>query len=162
MVKYRSNCTTHVFKGLAGISPCCNKRKPDSLFLQRIRMDKHISCIVHALTVWENYVWMLSDRQRRKTACMVSLVNTDLSRLFLFSFFQPIGALNPKRAAFYAERYETWDDDSTPPHHYTTLYSTAHSTLMWMLRIVSTYFTHLQPFKHQQPFEEYARDPSSL
>ncbi|XP_035481482.2 neurobeachin isoform X1 [Scophthalmus maximus] len=48
---------------------------------------------------------------------------------------KPIGALNPKRAAFYAERYETWDDDSTPPHHYTTLYSTAHSTLMWMLRI---------------------------
>ncbi|KAJ4929640.1 hypothetical protein JOQ06_018663, partial [Pogonophryne albipinna] len=48
---------------------------------------------------------------------------------------KPIGALNPKRAAFYAERFETWDDDSTPPHHYTTMYSTAHSTLMWMLRI---------------------------
>lgn len=60
------------------------------------------------------------------------------SKLILSSFFpQPIGALNPKRAAFYAERYETWDDDSTPPHHYTTLYSTSHSTLMWMLRIVS-------------------------
>ncbi|XP_077403426.1 neurobeachin a isoform X3 [Vanacampus margaritifer] len=48
---------------------------------------------------------------------------------------KPIGALNPKRAAFYAERYETWDDDSVPPDHYATLYSTAHSTLMWMLRI---------------------------
>ncbi|XP_077360682.1 neurobeachin a isoform X13 [Festucalex cinctus] len=48
---------------------------------------------------------------------------------------KPIGALNPKRAAFYAERYETWDDDSAPPDHYATLYSTAHSTLMWMLRI---------------------------
>ncbi|XP_051902128.1 neurobeachin a isoform X5 [Hippocampus zosterae] len=48
---------------------------------------------------------------------------------------KPIGALNPKRAAFYAERYETWDDDSSPPDHYATLYSTAHSTLMWMLRI---------------------------
>lgn len=62
---------------------------------------------------------------------------------FLSDSLQPIGALNPKRAAFYAEHYETWDDDSTPPDHYTTLYSTAHSTLMWMLRIVITYFTHL-------------------
>ncbi|XP_061659146.1 neurobeachin a isoform X2 [Syngnathoides biaculeatus] len=48
---------------------------------------------------------------------------------------KPIGALNPKRAAFYAERYETWEDDSAPPDHYATLYSTARSTLMWMLRI---------------------------
>lgn len=57
-------------------------------------------------------------------------------------FLQPIGALNPKRAAFYAERYETWEEDGTPPHHYTTLYSTAHSTLMWMLRIVSPCLTN--------------------
>ncbi len=90
---------------------------------------------------------------KRKTAGMVSLVIADLNRLFLSDFFQPIGALNPKRAAFYAERYETWDDDSTPSHHYTTLYSTAHSTLMWMLRIVSGYFTHLQTLILQQPFQ---------
>lgn len=60
----------------------------------------------------------------------------------LFPPLQPIGALNPKRAAFYAERYETWDDDGAPPHHYTTLYSTAHSTLVWMLRIVSNSLSH--------------------
>uniref|UniRef100_A0A8C2FPA2 Neurobeachin n=1 Tax=Cyprinus carpio TaxID=7962 RepID=A0A8C2FPA2_CYPCA len=48
---------------------------------------------------------------------------------------KPIGALNPKRAVFYAERYETWEDDGTPPHHYTSLYSTAASTLFWLVRI---------------------------
>ncbi|KAK3521662.1 hypothetical protein QTP70_015371, partial [Hemibagrus guttatus] len=48
---------------------------------------------------------------------------------------KPIGALNPKRAAFYAERYETWEEDGTPPHHYTSLYSTAASTLLWLHRI---------------------------
>uniref|UniRef100_A0A8C2GB02 Neurobeachin a n=2 Tax=Cyprinidae TaxID=7953 RepID=A0A8C2GB02_CYPCA len=46
-----------------------------------------------------------------------------------------IGALNPKRAVFYAENYETWEDDGTPPHHYASLYSTAASTLFWLVRI---------------------------
>lgn len=57
--------------------------------------------------------------------------------------FQPIGALNPKRAAFYAERYETWEEDE-PPHHYVSLYSTAASTLLWLHRIVSTFTVHIQ------------------
>uniref|UniRef100_A0A4W3JRA7 Neurobeachin n=1 Tax=Callorhinchus milii TaxID=7868 RepID=A0A4W3JRA7_CALMI len=48
---------------------------------------------------------------------------------------KPIGSLNPKRAVFYAERYETWEDDQTPPHHYNTHYSTAASTLCWLVRI---------------------------
>uniref|UniRef100_A0A8C2WDF8 Neurobeachin n=1 Tax=Cyclopterus lumpus TaxID=8103 RepID=A0A8C2WDF8_CYCLU len=66
---------------------------------------------------------------------------------------KPIGALNPKRAAFYAERYETWDDDSTPSHHYTTLYSTAQSTLMWMLRIepFTTFFLNANDNKFDHP-----------
>uniref|UniRef100_A0A674MNB7 Neurobeachin a n=1 Tax=Takifugu rubripes TaxID=31033 RepID=A0A674MNB7_TAKRU len=66
---------------------------------------------------------------------------------------KPIGALNPKRAAFYAERYETWEDDSAPSHHYTTLYSTAHSTLMWMLRIepFSTFFLNANDNKFDNP-----------
>lgn len=51
-------------------------------------------------------------------------------------FPQPIGALNPKRAVFYADRYESWDEE-TPPCHYTTHYSTAASTLHWLVRIVS-------------------------
>lgn len=51
--------------------------------------------------------------------------------------FQPVGALNPKRAAFYSERYDTWEDDQTPPCHYNTHYSTAASTLHWLIRTVS-------------------------
>uniref|UniRef100_A0A667YJJ4 Neurobeachin n=1 Tax=Myripristis murdjan TaxID=586833 RepID=A0A667YJJ4_9TELE len=66
---------------------------------------------------------------------------------------KPIGALNPKRAAFYAERYETWEDDGTPPHHYTTLYSTAHTTLSWMLRIepFTTFFLNANDKKFDHP-----------
>ncbi|XP_063762464.1 neurobeachin [Eleginops maclovinus] len=48
---------------------------------------------------------------------------------------KPIGALNPKRAAFYAEHYETWEDDQTPPCHYNSHYSTAASSLHWLVRI---------------------------
>uniref|UniRef100_A0A671X040 Neurobeachin n=1 Tax=Sparus aurata TaxID=8175 RepID=A0A671X040_SPAAU len=71
---------------------------------------------------------------------------------------KPIGALNPKRAAFYAERYETWDDDGTPPHHYTTLYSTAHSTLMWMLRIepFTTFFLNANENKFDHPERSFS------
>lgn len=57
-------------------------------------------------------------------------------RLFFF-LPQPVGALNPKRAAFYAERYESWEDDQTAPCHYSSHYSTAASTLHWLVRIVS-------------------------
>ncbi|XP_076002259.1 neurobeachin isoform X1 [Genypterus blacodes] len=48
---------------------------------------------------------------------------------------KPVGALNPKRAAFYVERYEMWEDDLTPPCHYNSHYSTAASTLHWLVRI---------------------------
>ncbi|XP_068440668.1 neurobeachin isoform X1 [Clinocottus analis] len=48
---------------------------------------------------------------------------------------KPVGALNPKRAAFYAERYETWEDDQTLPCHYNSHYSTAASTLHWLVRV---------------------------
>ncbi|XP_029301927.1 neurobeachin-like isoform X2 [Cottoperca gobio] len=48
---------------------------------------------------------------------------------------KPVGALNPKRAAFYAEQYETWEEDQTPPSHYSSHYSTAASTLHWLVRI---------------------------
>ena len=59
---------------------------------------------------------------------------------FFFSplYWQPIGALNPKRAAFFAERYESWEDDQVPKFHYGTHYSTASFVLAWLLRIVSS------------------------
>ncbi|XP_077449030.1 neurobeachin a isoform X5 [Stigmatopora argus] len=73
------------------------------------------------------FPWVLTNYESEELDLTLPGNFRDLSK--------PLGALNPKRAAFYAERYETWDDDSCPPDHYATLYSTARSTLLWMLRI---------------------------
>lgn len=56
---------------------------------------------------------------------------------FFFFFLQPVGALNPKRAAFYAKHYENWESEQAAPYHYSSHYSTAASTLHWLFRIVS-------------------------
>ncbi|CAL8363262.1 unnamed protein product [Lota lota] len=71
---------------------------------------------------------------------------------------KPIGALNPKRAAFYAERYETWEEEGTPPHHYTSLYSTADTTLGWMLRIepFTTFFLNANENKFDHPERSFS------
>jgi hypothetical protein len=50
---------------------------------------------------------------------------------------QPVGALNPKRAAFYAERYGAWEDAQEPASHYRQHYSSSGSVLRWLLRLVS-------------------------
>uniref|UniRef100_A0AAZ3R1E0 Lipopolysaccharide-responsive and beige-like anchor protein n=1 Tax=Oncorhynchus tshawytscha TaxID=74940 RepID=A0AAZ3R1E0_ONCTS len=59
---------------------------------------------------------------------------------------QPIGALNPKRAAFFNDRYESWEDDQVPKFHYGTHYSTSSFTQMWLLRIepFTTMFLNFQ------------------
>ncbi|XP_061626938.1 lipopolysaccharide-responsive and beige-like anchor protein isoform X5 [Phyllopteryx taeniolatus] len=59
---------------------------------------------------------------------------------------KPIGALNPKRAAFFFDRYDSWDDDQVPKFHYGTHYSTSSFTLMWLLRMepFTTFFLNLQ------------------
>nr|XP_043884201.1 lipopolysaccharide-responsive and beige-like anchor protein isoform X3 [Solea senegalensis] len=59
---------------------------------------------------------------------------------------KPIGALNPKRAAFFSDRYESWEDDQVPKFHYGTHYSTASFTMMWLLRIepFTTFFLNFQ------------------
>ncbi|XP_072248234.1 neurobeachin isoform X3 [Leuresthes tenuis] len=69
---------------------------------------------------------------------------------------KPVGALNPKRAAFYAERYETWEDDQTPPCHYNSdnsHYSTAANTLHWLVRIepFTTFFLGSNNNKFDHP-----------
>ncbi|MEQ2224844.1 hypothetical protein ILYODFUR_011623 [Ilyodon furcidens] len=58
----------------------------------------------------------------------------------------PIGALNPKRAAFFSDRYESWEDDQVPKFHYGTHYSTSSFTVMWLLRIepFTTFFLNFQ------------------
>ncbi|KAM8879745.1 lipopolysaccharide-responsive and beige-like anchor protein isoform 3-T3 [Spinachia spinachia] len=59
---------------------------------------------------------------------------------------KPIGALNPKRAAFFSDRYESWEDDQVPKFHYGTHYSTSSFTMMWLLRIepYTTFFLNFQ------------------
>nr|XP_057947530.1 lipopolysaccharide-responsive and beige-like anchor protein isoform X3 [Doryrhamphus excisus] len=59
---------------------------------------------------------------------------------------KPVGALNPKRAAFFSDRYDSWDDDQVPKFHYGTHYSTSSFTLMWLLRIepFTTFFLNFQ------------------
>ncbi|XP_059198367.1 lipopolysaccharide-responsive and beige-like anchor protein isoform X2 [Centropristis striata] len=59
---------------------------------------------------------------------------------------KPIGALNPKRAAFFSDRYESWEDDQVPKFHYGTHYSTASFTMMWLLRLepFTTFFLNFQ------------------
>ncbi|KAM4709985.1 lipopolysaccharide-responsive and beige-like anchor protein [Discoglossus pictus] len=59
---------------------------------------------------------------------------------------KPVGALNPKRAAFFAERYDTWEDDQVAKFHYGTHYSTASFVLSWLLRLepFTTFFLNLQ------------------
>uniref|UniRef100_A0AAZ3RTJ1 LPS-responsive vesicle trafficking, beach and anchor containing n=1 Tax=Oncorhynchus tshawytscha TaxID=74940 RepID=A0AAZ3RTJ1_ONCTS len=59
---------------------------------------------------------------------------------------KPIGALNPKRAAFFNNRYESWEDDQVPKFHYGTHYSTSSFTQMWLLRIepFTTMFLNFQ------------------
>ncbi|KAM9819383.1 lipopolysaccharide-responsive and beige-like anchor protein isoform 2-T2 [Syngnathus typhle] len=59
---------------------------------------------------------------------------------------KPIGALNPKRAAFFSDRYDSWDDDQVPKFHYGTHYSTSSFTLMWLLRMepFTTFFLNFQ------------------
>ncbi|KAK3531168.1 hypothetical protein QTP70_013272 [Hemibagrus guttatus] len=65
---------------------------------------------------------------------------------------EPIGALNPKRAVFFAERYEAWDDEA-PSCHYSTHYSSAVSTLHWLIRIepFTTFFLSTNGNKFHHP-----------
>lgn len=59
---------------------------------------------------------------------------------------KPIGALNPKRAAFFSDRYDSWEDEQVPKFHYGTHFSTSSFTQMWLLRIepFTTFFLNLQ------------------
>ncbi|XP_075923575.1 neurobeachin isoform X4 [Petromyzon marinus] len=75
---------------------------------------------------------------------------------------KPVGALNPQRAAVFAERYASWDDADIPAFHYGTHYSTAAFVLMWLLRVepFTNYFLSLQggKFDHaDRTFSSVAR-----
>ncbi|XP_073750781.1 neurobeachin isoform X1 [Callorhinus ursinus] len=91
------------------------------------------------------FPWVLTNYESEELDLTLPGNFRDLSK--------PIGALNPKRAVFYAERYETWDDDQSPPYHYNTHYSTAASTLSWLVRIepFTTFFLNANDGKFDHP-----------
>ncbi|XP_052323451.1 neurobeachin-like isoform X1 [Oncorhynchus keta] len=91
------------------------------------------------------FPWVLTNYESEELDLTLPGNFRDLSK--------PIGALNPKRAVFYAERYETWEEDQTPPYHYNTHYSTANSTLLWLLRIepFTTFFLKANNNKFDHP-----------
>ncbi|NXP07741.1 NBEA protein, partial [Thinocorus orbignyianus] len=91
------------------------------------------------------FPWVLTNYESEELDLTLPGNFRDLSK--------PIGALNPKRAVFYAERYETWEDDQTPPYHYNTHYSTSASTLAWLVRIepFTTFFLNANDGKFDHP-----------
>nr|XP_020636969.1 lipopolysaccharide-responsive and beige-like anchor protein isoform X2 [Pogona vitticeps] len=84
------------------------------------------------------FPWVITNYESEELDLTLPSNYRDLSK--------PIGALNPKRAAFFAERYETWEDDQVPKFHYGTHYSTASFSLTWLLRMepFTTFFLNLQ------------------
>ncbi|XP_056417889.1 neurobeachin isoform X4 [Hyla sarda] len=91
------------------------------------------------------FPWVLTNYESEELDLTLPGNFRDLSK--------PIGALNPKRAVFYAERYETWEDDQTPPYHYNTHYSTSTFTLCWLVRIepFTTFFLNANEGKFDHP-----------
>ncbi|KAF5899592.1 neurobeachin-like isoform X2, partial [Clarias magur] len=90
------------------------------------------------------FPWVLTNYESEELDLTLPGNFRDLSK--------PIGALNPKRAVFYAERYEAWDDEA-PPCHYSTHYSSAASTLHWLIRIepFTTFFLSSNGNKFHHP-----------
>uniref|UniRef100_A0A8C9TTE1 LPS responsive beige-like anchor protein n=1 Tax=Scleropages formosus TaxID=113540 RepID=A0A8C9TTE1_SCLFO len=84
------------------------------------------------------FPWVITNYETEELDLTLPSNFRDLSK--------PIGALNPKRAAFFTERFETWEDEQVPKFHYGTHYSTSSFTLMWLIRIepFTTFFLNLQ------------------
>ncbi|XP_048840018.1 neurobeachin a isoform X3 [Brienomyrus brachyistius] len=91
------------------------------------------------------FPWVLTNYESEELDLTLPGNFRDLSK--------PVGALNPKRAVFYAERYETWEDEQTPPYQYISLYSTASTTLHWLVRIepFTTFFLNANENKFDHP-----------
>ncbi|KAG5848457.1 hypothetical protein ANANG_G00098650 [Anguilla anguilla] len=70
----------------------------------------------------------------------------------------PSGALNPKRAAAFSERFESWEDEQVPKFHYSTHYSTAGHTLTWLQRIepFTTFFLNFNEGQFDHPDQTFS------
>ncbi|XP_072262006.1 lipopolysaccharide-responsive and beige-like anchor protein isoform X2 [Pyxicephalus adspersus] len=84
------------------------------------------------------FPWVITNYESEELDLTLPSNFRDLSK--------PVGALNPKRATFFAERYESWEDEQVPKFHYGTHYSTASFVLSWLLRMepFTTFFLNFQ------------------
>ncbi|XP_025413639.1 neurobeachin isoform X3 [Sipha flava] len=91
------------------------------------------------------FPWVLTNYESNEMDLGLPSNYRDLSK--------PIGALNPSRKAYFEERYGSWENDSIPPFHYGTHYSTAAFVLNWLIRIepFTTMFLALQGGKFDHP-----------
>ncbi|XP_049582620.1 neurobeachin isoform X3 [Syngnathus scovelli] len=98
------------------------------------------------------FPWVLASYDSQELDLTLPANFRDLSK--------PIGALNPKRAAFFAERFESWADDQTPPYHYPSFCSTAACALHWLVRMEP--FTSLFLSANDDKFDHPDRIFSSI
>ncbi|XP_055302294.1 neurobeachin isoform X2 [Sitodiplosis mosellana] len=91
------------------------------------------------------FPWVLTNYDSKELDLSQPSNYRDLSK--------PIGALNPSRREYFEERYESWENDTIPPFHYGTHYSTAAFVLNWLIRIepFTTMFLALQGGKFDHP-----------
>uniref|UniRef100_A0AC34RIY4 Neurobeachin n=1 Tax=Panagrolaimus sp. JU765 TaxID=591449 RepID=A0AC34RIY4_9BILA len=84
------------------------------------------------------FPWILANYTSEKLDLSEASNFRDLSK--------PIGALSETRKKYFQERFNSWDDESIPPFHYGTHYSTQAFTLNWLFRIepFTSYFLNLQ------------------
>ncbi|XP_037030161.1 neurobeachin isoform X5 [Bradysia coprophila] len=91
------------------------------------------------------FPWVLTNYDSRELDLSQPTNYRDLSK--------PIGALNQSRREYFEERYESWENDTIPPFHYGTHYSTSTFVLNWLIRIepFTTMFLALQGGKFDHP-----------
>ncbi|VDD76135.1 unnamed protein product [Mesocestoides corti] len=91
------------------------------------------------------FPWVLSNYTSDKLDLNEPANYRDLSK--------PIGALDPTRKAFFDQRYAEWDDETQPPFHYGTHYSTAAFVLNYLIRLepFTTLFLNMQGGKFDHP-----------
>ncbi|KAE8287406.1 Neurobeachin Lysosomal-trafficking regulator 2 Protein BCL8B [Larimichthys crocea] len=110
-------------------------------------LDPELYCHIFAERSSLNYE-LRSAPPHPATTCILTtpLPNTSAP-------YKPNRCTESQASGFYAERYETWRRrrHASPPLH--NPYSTAHSTLMWMLRIepFTTFFLNANDSKFDHP-----------
>ncbi|CAF3634388.1 unnamed protein product [Adineta steineri] len=101
------------------------------------------------------FPWIIADYDSEKLDLNIPSTYRDLSK--------PIGALNPTRKSYFVEHYNNWDSDTIPAFHYTTHYSTATSTLSWLIRLepFTSYYLNLHENKFDSPNRTFHSIPQS-